>query len=281
MRLIATFVYQTTVDLIKITLPQGYKPMRKIEIAKDAPESVRTLVDTINRSGIPQQAKIIYEGRNRIAAFTARDGEVFNIKAFRVPHVINRVAYGWFRGSKAHRAFENAVRLRELNVSTPRPFAFIEEFDSIHCLHKSYYLCSQLPDDYNEIRYAGKNPDFDNIVRDVAAFVADFHKKGVWMIDLTPGNIMFRHGKNGYEFALVDVNRMKFDVSSTDVLVRSCGRLFCEADSRRLFAGYYAEAMCLDAGYVLDLMERQVKADSARRRRKKALFHPKEFFNPG
>ena len=34
------------------------------------------------------------------------------------------------------------------------------------------------------------------------------------MSDLTPGNVLFRTGEDGYEFALVDINRMTFDCNS-------------------------------------------------------------------
>ena len=32
------------------------------------------------------------------------------------------------------------------------------------------------------------------------------------MSDLTPGNVLFRTGEDGYEFALVDINRMTFGI---------------------------------------------------------------------
>lgn len=255
--------------------------VKKIKVWEQAPDSVRLLAGRIATEGIPSEASIIYDQRNRLASYNTPDDRTYNIKAFRIPHIINRIAYGWFRGSKARRAYENAVMLCELQVATPQPYAYIEEFDSMHWLHKSYYISRQLPDDFTQIRYADQRDDFDNIVREVAHFVADFHKKGVWMVDLTPGNILLRRTDEGYEFALVDVNRMKFDVRKTSTLVKSCGRLFEAAEARSIFATYYAEAMNLPRDYVVKLMEKQVEADIARRRSKKALFHPQKFFNRG
>lgn len=255
--------------------------MKRYILAPDAPDSAGTLAAALLEGGLPAEAKIIYDARNRLASFDAGDGNVYNIKAFRLPHIVNRMAYGWLRGSKARRAFNNACRLRSLGVPTPQPFAYIEEYDRLHWLHKSYFVSRQLSEDFKEIRFVEKNEDFENIIRDVALFIADFHRKGVWMIDLTPGNIMMRRNGEHYEFALVDVNRMKFNVKDCDTLVASCGRLFEHASTRRLFAHHYAEAMKLPEDYVLRLMEKQVTADILRRKRKKALFHPKQFFNPG
>ncbi|MDE6498465.1 MAG: hypothetical protein K2L21_07380 [Muribaculaceae bacterium] len=255
--------------------------MKNIKVWEQAPDSARLLADTLAAEGIPSAATVIYDQRNRLASYKAHDGLTYNIKAFRIPHIINRIAYGWLRGSKARRAYDNAVRLCELNVATPLPYAYIEEFDAMHWLRRSYFVSSQLPDDFKQIRDAGLSDDFENIVREVADFVADFHKKGVWMVDLTPGNILWRSSYDGYEFSLVDVNRMKFDVRKIDTLVKSCGRLFESAEARSLFATYYSEAMSLPREYVVKLMEKQVAADIARRSRKKALLHPEKFFNRG
>ena len=46
------------------------------------------------------------------------------IKAFKKPNAINKIAYTFFRKSKAQRSFEHANRLLKLNILSPTPISF-------------------------------------------------------------------------------------------------------------------------------------------------------------
>ena len=48
-----------------------------------------------------------------------------NVKRYRVPHLINRVIYRFFRQPKAVRAYEYALRLVAKGFETPAPIAYI------------------------------------------------------------------------------------------------------------------------------------------------------------
>jgi hypothetical protein len=67
--------------------------------------------------------------RNTIKLFEL-EGYTINIKSFKVPNLINKIAYKYFRKSKARRSYEYAVRLLENGIGTPKPIAFFENFDS-------------------------------------------------------------------------------------------------------------------------------------------------------
>ena len=81
------------------------------------------LIENFNDSGT-----LFGDGkRNKIRVFPV-NGETVNIKAFKVPNLINQVTYRFFRKSKARRSYEFANRLIEIGIGTPRPVAFAENF---------------------------------------------------------------------------------------------------------------------------------------------------------
>ena len=53
--------------------------------------------------------------RNTIKLFEV-DEKIINIKSFKKPHLINKIAYKYFRKSKARRSFEYANILLEKNI---------------------------------------------------------------------------------------------------------------------------------------------------------------------
>ena len=62
-------------------------------------------------SDFKNQGKIIYDGSRNTVKEIDIAGEKLNVKAFKVPHLINQLAYPRFRQSKAQRSFEHAALL--------------------------------------------------------------------------------------------------------------------------------------------------------------------------
>ncbi len=149
--------------------------------------------------------------RNQIKLFKIDDKTV-NIKSFKVPHLINKIAYKYFRKSKARRSYEYANALLKFGIGTPSPIAFCENF-SIVGLDKSYYASEHLTCDltYRELVEVPDYPDHDTILRQFTKFTFDLHEKGVEFLDHSPGNTLIKKvNENQYEFFLVDLNRMNF-----------------------------------------------------------------------
>lgn len=149
--------------------------------------------------------------RNKIKLFEIDDKTV-NIKSFKVPHLINKIAYKYFRKSKARRSYEYANALLKVGIGTPSPIAFLESF-SLLGLEKSYYASEHLTCDltYRELVEIPNFPDHDNILRQFTKFTFDLHEKGVEFLDHSPGNTLIKKvTENQYEFFLVDLNRMNF-----------------------------------------------------------------------
>ncbi|CAM3502806.1 Kdo domain containing protein [Flavobacterium chungbukense] len=149
--------------------------------------------------------------RNKIKLFKL-DGKTINIKSFKVPNLINKIAYKYFRKSKARRSFEYATILLEKGIGTPAPLAFLENFNFLG-LKDSYYVSEHL---VTELTYRElvEIPDFvehDRILRQFTKFCFDLHEKGVEFLDHSPGNTLIKKiDENNYAFFLVDLNRMNF-----------------------------------------------------------------------
>lgn len=208
---------------------------------------IDSLCQTLRERGLPPDVRVIYRARNIVAAWRPNpDTEEVNIKSFKVPHIINRVVYGNIRKSKARRSYLYAKRLLELGFHTPRPYAYVELFGRGHTLERSYYVSEQLPDCWHETRSIERRPDFDRLVRALALWACQLARCGVLVKDFSPGNVLMRDdGAGEWEFALVDLNRMAFDVDDKYRLVERAGRLFDSEQGTRLFADIYAAELGL------------------------------------
>ncbi|MGQ7944781.1 lipopolysaccharide kinase InaA family protein [Flavobacterium sp. WC2509] len=149
--------------------------------------------------------------RNVIKLFELND-KTINIKSFKIPNLINKIAYRYFRKSKARRSFEYATLLLEKGIGTPQPIAYLENYNWLG-LKDSYYVSEHLSCDltYRELVEIPDYPDHENILRQFTQFSYHLHQKGIEFKDHSPGNTLIRKSTEGhYKFFLVDLNRMNF-----------------------------------------------------------------------
>ena len=133
------------------------------------------------------------------------------VKSFKVPHLLNRVVYNYFRASKAKRSYLNSLELEKLQVNVPKPIAYIE-FPSKFLFGKSYFISEFFDYDF-EIRAVFNNEDFEDretILKEFVKFSYSLHNKGVYHIDYSPGNVLIKRVDGEYIFYIIDVNRMNF-----------------------------------------------------------------------
>ena len=165
--------------------------------------------------------------RNKIKLFEL-EGKTINIKSFKIPHLINKIAYKYFRKSKARRSFEYATTLLEKGIGTPEPIAYFENYDVIG-LKDSYYVSEHLQCDltFRELVEIPDFPDHENILRQFTRFSFDLHEKGIEFLDHSPGNTLIKKNAEGnYDFFLVDLNRMDFhDKMDFDSRMKNLSRL--------------------------------------------------------
>ena len=151
----------------------------------------------------------IHKARNELKIIEL-DGIKTVVKSFKVPHLLNRIVYTYFRKSKAYKSYHNALRLEELGISTPKPIALIEFFEA-GLLGESFFIAEYFEYDFT-IRTPLLEPleDREAIFKAFAAYTYNLHQKGVWHLDYSPGNILIKRAEEGYHFSIVDINRMEF-----------------------------------------------------------------------
>ncbi len=157
--------------------------------------------------------ELIYQARNQLKKYSF-ENEQFVVKSFKRPHIFNRVAYTFLRKSKAKRSYEYSLILHKLNIQTPEAVAYIE-LKKGGWLSKSYFI-NKYEAEYSHIReqMSGNNIP-EGFIASLALFVSDMHAKGVLHKDLSPGNILFKKSAKGFDFKVVDINRMNFNKNLT------------------------------------------------------------------
>ena len=182
--------------------------------------------------------------RNKIKIFDL-NGKKINIKSFKIPNLINKIAYRYFRKSKARRSFEYANKLLEFGFGTPQPIAFSENYDLLG-LKDSYYVSEHLQADltYRELVEIPDFPDHDTILRQFTRFSYDLHQKGVEFKDHSPGNTLIKkNADNNYDFFLVDLNRMEFhDSMPFELRMKNLCRLTPHKEMVKVMSNEYAKA---------------------------------------
>lgn len=192
-----------------------------------------------------EEGNLIYEARNQLKAYQVKGLDIV-VKSFKKPHLFNRLVYTFFRPSKAKRSYEYALELLGKGVATPYPIAYIEEKRN-GLLNRSYYI-SVYEKEYDHIRFYmnGEQTD-DNLLKETARFIANFHNKGVYHLDMSPGNILYKIEGDTYSFLLVDNNRMLFKKKiSPRERYKSFGRLSNNAEVIDQMASEYAKECGLD-----------------------------------
>ncbi|MBF4463861.1 Kdo domain containing protein [Flavobacterium sp. LC2016-12] len=180
--------------------------------------------------------------RNKIKLFDL-NGKTINIKAFKIPNLVNKIAYKYFRKSKARRSFEYATILLEKGIGTPEPIAFLENFNALG-LKDSYYASEHLVTEltYRELVEIPGYPDHDNILRQFTKFTFDLHEKGVEFLDHSPGNTLIKKVDDKYDFFLVDLNRMNFhDFMSFEQRMNNFSRLTPQKGMIAIMSNEYAK----------------------------------------
>jgi len=157
-----------------------------------------------------QLGTVLQDSRNTVKVI-AINGERFNFKRFKVPNLLNRIVYRFFRKSKAQRSFEYAQKLLDNGIGTPQPVAYFQEYNTIG-LGSSFYISKQLDADFTfrDLIQDDTIADKEKVLRAYTRFLFNMHESGIYFLDNSLGNTLISVTAHGYEFALVDLNRMKF-----------------------------------------------------------------------
>jgi hypothetical protein len=239
------------------------------------PQSIADCIQNFKTTGT-----VFGDGQRNIIKLFTVDGAVINIKSFKIPNLINKIAYKYFRKSKARRSFEYATNLLEKGIGTPQPIAFFENYSWLG-LKESYYASEHLQTEltFRELVEIPDYPDHATILRQFTRFSFNLHEKGIEFLDHSPGNTLIKKvSEKQYEFFLVDLNRMNFH-AQMDVKMRmkNLSRLTPKKEMIEIMSDEYAKLYNKSFKEVFDTMwyytcEFQEKYHRKRRLKAKYFF---------
>lgn len=243
---------------------------------------LRTFVESKIENFQNEGEKLGNGERNIIKLFKyEKDDLILNIKSFKIPNLVNQIAYRYFRKSKAQRSFEYAEKLQKLGLGTPDPIAYFE-FPSSILFKKSFYVSEHLKADYTyrDLTFDFNIPNHEEILRAFTRFTFQLHENQVLFLDHSPGNTLIKINNGDYRFYLVDLNRMEFKQLSFEERIKNFARLTVHKQMVEVMSDEYAKCIGEDYHKVFDLMwseteKFQEKFHQKRRLKKKLKFWKK------
>ena len=224
-----------------------------------------TIIENFGEPGVIYD----YEKRNKMRSVDLGD-ITLNIKSFKVPNIINQIAYKFFRKSKAERSFTYANLLLENAINTPQPIAYYEFF-SPYGIQNSYYISEQLEFDimYRTLVAEPDYPQHEEILRQFTQFTYKMHEAGIYFKDHSPGNTLIKKIEDHYAFYLVDLNRMKFSNLDFNARIKNFSRLTPKKEMVAVMSDEYAKLIGEPYSKVFDKMWKETEAFQYRFFRKK------------
>ena len=254
----------TTVTAARLRIAEPYRAFG---------DQIARLPQSLDHCGVT-----LHSGRNLVKrlSITTPEGESIQVvvKAFAVPARPRGFIYAHLRSSKALRCMSNATRLLEKGVDTPDPIACIE-FHEFGCLRRSHYVSRYWHHDYDLTallyRGASRGQQTHALLEHLAAFTAAQHDLGVMHLDYNPGNILVRARRDGFDFALVDLNRLRFKQLGLDDRICGLARLTTIVDYLRVIGRRYAMLYGVDPDDFCRRLEAAQRRFVTRRRRMKRM----------
>lgn len=236
------------------------------------------IIDIIH--GFDTQGEAFDNGdRNTIKLFDLH-GQKINVKSFKRPNMINKIVYRFFRTSKAQRSYEYANTLLSLEIGTPHPVAYIEEKNGLF-FGRSYYISEHLDYDltYRELIRDSQFAGDAEILSAFAKFTYQLHAKGIHFLDHSPGNTLIKIKDDGFDFYLVDLNRMTFGEMNFETRMRNFERLSRYEAHVRIMAKAYSEESGEAEGLVFEAMWKAISNFQEKFYRKKRIKAKLKFWN--
>ncbi|TPN84783.1 lipopolysaccharide kinase InaA family protein [Aquimarina algicola] len=204
--------------------------------------------------------EILGDAERNVIKIIEIEDKKYAIKSFKIPNIINQIAYRFFRKSKAERSYIYANKLIDLGIGTPFPVAY--ELNTTSFLFKKSYYISELVDcdlTYRELTTDFSIKDHEDILRAFTRFTYTLHRNGVNFLDHSPGNTLIKRREEGYDFYLVDLNRMEFGELSFEKRVKNFSRLTIHESMIRVMSSEYARCTTESEKKIFTLMWESTK----------------------
>jgi serine/threonine protein kinase len=210
----------------------------------------------------------IHKARNEIKLIDYEDKKLV-IKSFKVPNIINKFVYSFFRDSKAKKSYDNSLKIIDF---VPKPIGYIEFYD-MGLLQNSYFVSENFDYDF-DIRPSLIQDDFEdkeNLFVQFARFTFELHEQNIYHQDFSPGNILIKKEAENYIFKIVDINRMSFYELSLEDRLRNFAKLWAKDKDLVVIIKEYAKLLGEDEQKCLVLALKYSNAHKNRINRKKRL----------
>ncbi len=229
---------------------------------------VEKLPSDFNHSG-----DLIYDKRNKVREFVV-DGMRLVVKRYKVPMFFQRVAYSFFRPSKAKRAYLFALRLQTLQIATPEPIAYIEQ-KRCGLFRQGYFISTYT--DHQSLKEHRDQLLSDPLLFDAyVGFLIEMHEKGFMHGDQNLTNILFWKEGDEFKFEVIDINRSHFIANPTrDDCLKNLMRISRRRELSSQIVARYAELRGWDKAWSVDYVNREI--DKYERKRKMRKFYKKLF----
>jgi len=185
----------------------------------------------------------IHKARNEIKIIEYED-KIFVVKSFKIPSLLNKIIYTFFRESKAKKSYDNSIKIGDF---APKAIGY-RVFKRFGLIEKSYFVSQNFEYDFT-IRepLLDKNfKDKENIFKAFAKFTYDLHQNSIFHLDYSPGNILIKKSLDGYIFKIVDINRMKFITLSHDERLKNFSKLWAKDEDMEIIIREYAKHIDID-----------------------------------
>jgi len=198
-------------------------------------------------------SRILEESRNRIAVvrLSLNEGKAVDIaiKEFRTQGVDKLKSL--FQASKARRAWRGSTALSEAGLGTPLPVAYLEKRMKSF-LEQSYFLTEYIADG-TEIRILFlelSSSALDQLLLELAHFLSQCTREGIYHRDLSDGNILVRKSTQGqYQFFLLDTNRIRCKNKIGSLRgIKSLIRLGIPRNHQKTFLALYVHRSAVSRG---------------------------------
>ncbi|MCF6340271.1 MAG: hypothetical protein L3J10_05935 [Sulfurimonas sp.] len=210
----------------------------------------------------------IHKARNEIKIIKFENKDLV-VKSFKIPNIINKIIYSFFKISKAEKSYLNSIKIIDF---VPKPIGFIE-FKKFGLINDSYFISENFNYDFT-IREPLLETNFkykEKIFKSFAKFTLLLHENGIFHLDYSPGNILIKKENNNYIFKIVDINRMQFKTLSLDDRLKNFSKLWAKDDDLTIIIKEYAKLIKSDENESLKIALKYSQTHKDRKNFKKRL----------
>jgi len=210
----------------------------------------------------------IFQQRNTLKEIQF-EGKEYIVKSFKIPHLLNQIVYSFFRDSKAKKSYFNSIKIVDF---VPEPIGYIE-FKEFSLLKESYFITVPFNYDFTirEPLTTPSYPNKDKIYKAFAKFTTQLHNRNILHLDYSPGNILIKEHSWGYEFKIIDVNRMIFKKLTIEDRLKNFSKLWAKDEDLTIVIEEYAKLNNIEKQEALSIALKASQKHKDRKNFKKRL----------